>query len=344
MKTVLVTGHKGFIGPLLVKQLVQKGYRVKGIDTGYFDDECAFYKEESPVVDVRKDVRQIDKKDLEGIYAVCHLAALSNDPIGELSADLTYDINYKASVRLAQLAKEAGVQRFVFSSSCSLYGIAGDAPVTEESTFAPVTAYAKSKVMVEQEIMPLSSKTFTVTSLRNATAYGVSPKLRVDLVVNNLLGSAFANGQIKIMSDGSPWRPLIHAEDIARAFVAVIEAPASAIQGQAFNTGQNSENFRVREIAEMVGKAMPNCQVVFTGEHGADTRSYRVSFDKIHKMLPEFKPAWTLANGIEQLAESYRKHQMNPERFTGRYFIRLKQIKHLLEQKKINQKMYWGNS
>jgi len=337
----MVTGHHGFIGSLLVKQLLHQGYNVKGIDTQYFGPECEYYPEELRVTDVRKDIRQVEEKDLNGIDAICHLAALSNDPMGEISAELTLDINYKASVRLAQLAKKAGVKKFIFSSSCSLYGIAGQDAVTEEAAFAPVTAYAKSKVLVEKEILPIADKTFCVTSLRNATAYGVSPKLRVDLVVNNLLGSAFAEGQIKIMSDGSPWRPLIHAEDIARAFIAVIEAPETAVNAQAFNVGQNEENYRIREIADLIGKAMPQCKIVFTGEHGADTRSYRVDFAKIQKTLPNFKPAWTLSKGIQQIAESYRDYHMNAERFSGRYFVRLKQVKYLLEKNLIDNDMYW---
>ncbi len=341
MKNILVTGHHGFIGPLLVKQLVEKGYAVKGIDTQYFGADCDFYPEAMEVNDVRKDVRLIEERDLEGMDAICHLAALSNDPMGDLREASTVAINHKASVRLAQLAKKAGVKKFIFSSSCSLYGIAGDEAVTEEAPFAPMTAYARSKVLVEKEILPLADKNYCVTSLRNATAYGVSPKLRVDLVANNLLGSAFAEGQIKIMSDGTPWRPLIHADDIARAFVAVVEAPENAVNGQAFNVGQNEENFRIREIADQIGKVMPHCKIVFTGEHGADTRSYRVSFDKIEKALPNFKPAWTLAKGIEHMAESYRRYHMDAEKFTGRYFVRLKQLNYLLESRKINNDMYW---
>lgn len=341
MKNILVTGHHGFIGPLLVKQLVEKGYAVKGIDTQYFGADCDFYPEAMEVDDVRKDIRHIDEEDLEGMDAICHLAGLSNDPMGDLNEASTVAINHKASVRLAQLAKKAGVKKFIFSSSCSLYGIAGDKAVTEEAPFAPMTAYARSKVYVEEETLPLAGKDYCVTFLRNATAYGVSPKLRVDLVANNLLGSAFAEGKIKIMSDGTPWRPLIHAEDIARAFVAVIEAPADAVNGQAFNVGQNEENYRVREIAEQIGKVMPECEIVFTGEHGADTRSYRVSFDKIKKALPNFKPVWTLAKGIEQLADSYRKYDMDAEKFKGRYFIRLKQLKHLMENHEIDNNMVW---
>jgi nucleoside-diphosphate-sugar epimerase len=341
VKNILVTGHHGFIGPLLVKQLVEKGYAVKGIDTQYFGADCDFYPEAMEVEDIRKDMRLLDEANLEGVDAICHLAALSNDIMGDLSESATAAINHQASVRLAQLAKKVGVKKFIFSSSCSLYGIAGNDAVTEEASFAPMTAYARSKVAVEEEIFPLAEKNYCVTSLRNATAYGVSPKLRVDLVVNNLLGSAFAEGKIKIMSDGTPWRPLIHAEDIARAFVAVIEAPEDDVNRQAFNVGQNEENFRVKEIADVIGKVMPHCEIVFTGEHGADARSYRVSFDKIEKTLPNFKPAWTLSKGVEQLAENYERYHMDEEKFKGRYFIRLKQLKYLMENREIDNDMYW---
>lgn len=342
MKNILITGHKGFIGPLLIKLLVDKEYQVAGIDTEFFGSDCVLYDLHDGSTDIRKDVRHITESDLQGFDAVCHLAALSNDPIGELSSELTFQINYKASVRLARLAKLAGVKKFIFSSSCSMYGVAaGDEALTENAPFAPATAYAKSKVMVEKELATLADRNFCVTSLRNGTAYGISPKLRVDLVVNNLVGWAIATGEIKIMSDGTPWRPLIHAEDIARAFVAVIEAPSEAVNGQAFNTGANEENYRVHDIAEIIRNVLPHCRIAITGEHGADSRTYRVNFDKIKKRLPQFQPAWTLNKGVEQIVESYRRYGMHEGEFSSRRFIRLKQIKYLLERQLIDSEMYW---
>jgi len=344
MKKIIVTGHRGFIGSLLANMLIQNGCEVTGIDTGYFNEDCELFSNNLSIKEVKNDLRDISEEDLSGSYAVCHLGALSNDPMGEIDPELTFEINYRASVRLAQLAKKVGVEKFIYSSSCSLYGIAsGENDITEEGQLNPLTAYAKSKVQTEKEILPMTDSHFSVTSLRNSTAYGVSPKLRVDLVVNNLVGWALTSGEIRIMSDGSPWRPLIHAEDIARAFLAVIDAPPEKVNGQAFNVGVNSENYRVREIAELVADAVPGCRLVFTGEHGADSRSYRVNFDKIRNNLPEFQPQWTLKQGIAQLVEHFRKYGMTPEKFSGRYFIRLKQLQYLLQSKKLNEKLFWND-
>ncbi len=341
MKEILVTGHNGFIGSLLVNLLIEKGYRVTGLDTDFFNSDCELFHEEKEIKVIKKDIRQLNEADLQGIDAVCHLAALSNDPLGTLNPYLTLEINYKASVRLAELCKQVGVPRFIYSSSCSLYGKAGDDALTEEAPFNPVTAYARSKVMTEQEVLPLGTKKFCVTSLRNATAYGISPKLRLDLVVNNLVGWALVTGEIKILSDGTPWRPIVHAEDIARAFIAVIEAPAEQVNRQAFNVGIDSENYRIKEIAEAVGRMIPYCEIVITGEHGADTRSYRVDFGKIKKQLPGFKPAWNLEKGIHQIQENYRRYKMDDKKFNSRYFIRLKQIEHLLTTGRIDDELYW---
>ena len=339
---VAVTGHNGFIGPLLVKLLLDKGYEVIGIDTNYFDASCAFYPFQQRVKEIVKDIRQVTLEDLEGVYAVCHLAALSNDPLGQFNPELTLDLNYKASVQLAQTAKKAGVKKFIYSSSCSMYGIAGEEALTEDAEFNPVTAYAKSKVLTEQAILPLVDKNFSVTTLRNATAYGVSSKLRVDLVLNNLVGWAVTTGQIKILSDGTPRRPLIHAEDIARAFVAVIEAPMAVVSRQAFNVGINRENYQIKEIAAMIQEKIPHCKVVITGEHGSDSRTYTVNFDKIYRLLPNFKPQWTVRRGIEQLLEFYKKYALSQERFEGRYFIRLKQLQYLIDSQEIDgANLYW---
>jgi nucleoside-diphosphate-sugar epimerase len=342
MKKIIVTGHKGFIGVHLVRLLKEQGYYVIGIDTNYFNDECNFLDYVNPDKEIIKDIRDINEEDLKEIYAVCHLAGLSNDPMGELNENLTYDINYEASKNLALLSKKVGVERFIFSSSCSMYGIAdGDNALDESAEFAPVTAYAISKVKTEIDVQNLGSESFSVTFLRNATAYGVSPKLRLDLVVNNLVGWAVTSGNIKIMSDGTPWRPLVHAEDIARAFVATIDTEKKDVNGKSFNVGQNGENYQIKDIAKMVGEVIPNCKVEITGEHGSDSRSYKVDFSKITNELPKFKPKWKLRDGIEEIYKSYVSQGMNEERFNGRYFIRLKQLEYLSEKKVINDSLYW---
>ena len=342
MKKIIVTGHSGFIGSLMVPLLIQKGYEVVGIDTNFFGKDCEFYTPVKGFTEIIKDTRDIEETDLEGAYAICHLAALSNDPMGDLDEQLTFDINHLASVKLAKLAKKVGVEKYIYSSSCSLYGIAdGDTDLTEDAEFNPVTAYAKSKVYSERDILPLANEDFSVTFMRNSTAYGISPKLRIDLVVNNLVGWAVTTGQIKIMSDGSPWRPLVHAEDISRAFIAVIEAPKENVNKQCYNVGQTEENFQIRDIAKMVGEVVPNCKVIITGEHGSDSRSYRVNFDKIANELPNFKPKWTLKKGIEEVYEAYKKYGMDDDKFNGKYFIRLKELQYLMENKKIDNKLIW---
>ncbi len=342
MQKIIVTGHSGFIGSLMVPLLLEKGYEVVGIDTQYFGKDCEFYPPKKGFTEIIKDTRKITEKDLEGAYAICHLAALSNDPLGDLDEQLTYDINHLASVEIAKLAKKVGVEKYIYSSSCSLYGIAdGDTALDETAEFNPVTAYAKSKVYSERDIVPMATDDFAVTFMRNSTAYGISPKLRIDLVVNNLVGWAVTTGQIKIMSDGTPWRPLVHAEDIARAFIAVIEAPKEVVNRQSYNVGQTAENFQIRDIAKMVGEVVPGCSVIITGEHGSDSRSYRVNFDKITRELPNFKPKWTLKKGIEEVYEAYKKYGMNEDKFTGRYFIRLKQLQYHIENKHIDNKLFW---
>jgi len=341
MKKIIVTGHNGFIGTLLVKLLIEKGYEVVGIDTNYFNEDCNLYPYKNNIREIQKDVRIISEEDLKDACVICHLAALSNDPVGELDPDLTYEINYHASVRLAKLAKKMGIKKFIYSSSCSLYGIAGEQALTEKAEYNPITAYAKSKVLSEKDILPLGDKDFCVTILRNSTAYGISPKLRLDLVVNNLIGWALTNRQIKILSDGTPWRPLIHVEDIARAFIAVIEAQEDIVNGEAFNVGKNSENYQIKDIAAMIKELLPDCEINITGEYGSDSRSYKVNFDKIERILPYFKPRWNLKKGIEQIIEYYKKYNMSTDKFNGRFFIRLKQINYLIKNKLIDKNLYW---
>lgn len=342
MKKVIVTGHNGFIGPHLVRLLKEAGYYVKGIDTNYFDDSCKFSDYVSPDEELIRDVRKIEGSDLKGAYAICHLAGLSNDPMGALNENLTYDINHKSSVRIAKLAKEVGVEKFVFMASCSMYGIAdGDVALDETAEFAPVTAYAISKVNTEKDVKPMGDENFSVTFLRNATAYGLSPKLRLDLVVNNLVGWAMTTGKIRIMSDGTPWRPLVHAEDIARATVAVVQAPKEQVNGKSFNVGQTSENFQIKDIAKIVSEVIPGCEVVITGEHGGDSRSYRVDFSKIKRELPNFKPKWKLKEAVEDIYKGYKEFGMDDEHFNGNYFIRLKQLEHLVKENKLDNNLVW---
>ena len=342
MKRIVVTGHNGFIGSLLVPLIVKKGYQVVGIDTNYFDKDCELYQFKYKIKTINRDIRKVTEKDIEGAYAICHLAALSNDPIGDINPELTYAINYKASLKLAKIAKKVGVEKFIYSSSCSLYGVSDSSKaLTEEADFNPVTAYAKSKVKSEQDILPLSDNNFSVTFMRNTTAYGISPKLRLDLVVNNLIGWAITTGKINILSDGTPWRPLIHAEDIARAFIAVIEAPKEKVNKQSFNVGINSENYQIRDIAYIIKDVMPECEVKIDKENAVDSRSYKVNFDKIKDTLPNFKPKYDLKKGIEEIIDAYKKYDMDAEKFNGRYFNRLKQLNYLLENKKIDGNLFW---
>lgn len=281
-------------------------------------------------VDLKKDIRALTPRDIEGHDAVMHLAALSNDPMGEINQQLTYDINRDASIQLAKLAKQAGVPRFLFAGSCSVYGQGKKPDLEETDPLNPLTAYAKSKIDTETEVSKLADASFTPIYLRNATAYGYSPMLRIDLVVNNLLGSAMAYGQIRIMSDGTPWRPLIHCRDIARAFVAFSEAPKDKVHNKAVNVGGNSENYRVRDVADQVKRLMPEAQITYTGEVGADPRNYRVNFDLLGKVLPNFKLQYTLASGMEELHKAMVDHKFGKKDFEGDQFVRLRVLKHRL--------------
>lgn len=336
----LVTGHKGYIGTVMVPMLLGAGHEVVGLDSDLFQ-QCTFSPGIQDVRELRVDVRDVPQAHLEGFDAVIHLAALSNDPLGDLNPEITYAINHAASVRLARLAKDAGVSRFLYSSSCSSYGQAGDDLVDETADLHPITAYAISKVRVEQDVAALADDGFSPTFLRNATAYGVSPRLRFDLVLNNLVAWAYAKGRVHIKSDGTPWRPIVHIEDISRAFLAVLAAPREAIHNQALNVGQTEENYRIRELAEVVRAVVPGSRVEYAADGGPDPRCYRVDFSKIHRLLPEFKPQWNARRGAEELYAAYRIAGLVLEECEGPRFKRIDHLKQLLATGRVDATLRW---
>lgn len=326
---VFVTGHKGYIGVHLVELLKKAGHAVTGCDLGLFAGS-EWEPTQAPDRELSKDVRQLSVEDLTGHDCVMHLAAISNDPMGELEPQLTESVNLEGSVRLAEIAKQARVPRYLFSGSCSVYGAGSKMDLEEGDPLAPLTAYARSKTETEERVSRLADDTFTPAYLRNATAYGHSPALRIDLVANNLLGSALSYGKIKIMSDGTPWRPLVHCRDIARAFVAFLEAPREAIFNRAINIGANSENYQVRDVADIVKSLVPTAEVEYTGEVGADPRNYRVKFDLLYRTLPGFKLEYDLATGVRELFEKMTQHGFGRKDFEGDQFVRLRWLKHRL--------------
>jgi nucleoside-diphosphate-sugar epimerase len=323
---VFATGHRGYIGAHLVDVLKQEGHTVIGCDINLFEG-CNWEPLVAPDRELIKDVRQIDARDLDGCDCVMHLAAISNDPMGEMNAQLTYDVNRDASIRLADVAKRSGVPRYLFSGSCSVYGQGEKLDLDENDPLNPLTAYARSKIETEQNVSPLADDSFTAVYLRNATAYGHSPMLRIDLVVNNLLATAMAYGEIRIQSDGSPWRPLIHCRDIARAFAAFAKAPKETVQNKAINVGANAENYQVRDVGDRVQRLIPSAKIVYTGEVGADPRNYRVNFDLLSKLLPDFKLQYDLSTGMEELHRKMVEHGFSKEDFEGDRFIRLRTLK-----------------
>jgi nucleoside-diphosphate-sugar epimerase len=337
---VLVTGHRGYIGVELVPLLRQAGFDVVGLDTGFFDDSD-FRAPPDEVAELDVDLRDVTTDHLRGFGAVVHLGALSNDPLGDLNPDLTYDINLRASVNLARAAKTAGVGRYVFASSCSLYGAGADGHLTETAAFNPVTPYGESKVRTELEVGALADASFAPVYLRNATAYGVSRRLRADIVVNNLVGHALTTGKVTMTSDGTPWRPLVHIGDISRGVIAALTAPADAVRNQAFNIGRTQENFRIRDVAELVAQVVPDCEVSFAAGASPDARNYRVDFTKAEKALPGYTPQWTLRAGIEELHDAYKGHGMTKDEFLGPRYYRLKVIRGRIERGELDLNLRW---
>jgi len=339
---LLVTGHHGYIGAVLVKMLCKAGHDVVGLDADFFAQN-RFVGDIANIPGLQRDLRDVELGDLQGFDAVLHLAALSNDPLGDLNPGLTYEINHRASMRLANLARQAGVTRFLFSSSCSMYGAAGSEMLDESAPFNPVTPYADSKVLVERELGTLANSDFSPVFLRNTTAYGVSPFMRFDVVLNNLVAWASTTGRVKIQSDGTPWRPLVHVEDICRAFIAVLDAPREVIHNQAFNVGTTEENYHVRDLAEIVKSTVPGCTLEYAEHGGPDPRSYRVNFSKIKNSLPAFRPQWNVRRGAQELYAACREAQLKVEDFEGRRFKRIAHIRNLVAEGKLDSQLRWSH-
>ncbi len=340
-KKVLMTGHNGYIGSVMSAVFLRAGHQVVGLDTGYFS-QCTLTPDMAGIPSVQKDIRDLTADDLKDFDVVVHLAALSNDPIGNLNSTWTEDINFQASVRLAELARQAGVERFLFSSSCIMYGMSSNAVVTEDSPLDPKTEYARSKVKSERAIRELANDRFSPVFLRNGTIYGVSPRMRFDTVFNDLMGAAVAIRKVIVYSDGKPFRPVIHVEDVARAFLAAIEAPVADIHNQAFNTGANNLNYRVIELAEIAVDAVPGCTLEVRGESGADQRTYQADFGKFHRTFPNFAFKWTPREGAQELKRAFEQLALTSEEFTDKRFIRLKWLRHLLDSGQLNNDLRWN--
>jgi len=338
---VLVTGTEGYLGSLFAPLLMERGHEVTAVDTGYYKVGWLYNGTSLTAKTLNKDIRHITIEDVQGMDAIVHMAELSNDPTGQLAPHITYEINHKGSVRLAELAKQAGVRRFVYMSSCSVYGVASEGDVTEETPVNPQTAYAECKAMVERDVTKMADDDFSPTFMRNATAFGASPRMRFDIVLNNLSGLAWTTKEIKMTSDGTPWRPLVHALDIAKALICTLEAPRDIVHNQIFNVGDTANNYQVREIAEIVAGVFKGCALSF-GNNGADNRSYRVSFEKINTQLPGFKCDWNAQRGAQQLYDVFSQIDMTQEDFESRGFTRLKQLEYLIRTQQIDKDFFWS--
>lgn len=337
---LLITGHQGYVGSVLTPLAVRAGHHVTGLDTGYFS-ECTLIPDSTVVPMIRKDLRDLEERDLEGFEAVIHLAALSNDPIGNLNPMWTEEINFRSSVRLAELAKAAGVRRFLFSSSCIMYGMSEAAVVTEDSPLDPKTEYARSKVKAERAIMALADDTFSPTFLRNGTIYGLSARMRFDTVLNNLVGSAVATGKVVLHGDGSPWRPVAHVEDITRAFLHVLQVPEELVRAQAFNNGEARMNQQIIELANAVVDTFPGCRLERLNSPDADQRTYKTDFGKFARTFPEFHWRWNIRDGARELAEAFKAIGLTEEDFTGARFTRLKWLRYLLDTGQLDDSLRW---
>lgn len=339
-KRVLITGHQGYVGSVMTPLFVQAGYEVVGLDTGYFA-ECTLVPDALTVPAVQKDLRDLEPADLEGCDAIVHLAALSNDPIGNLNSTWTRAINLHGSIRLAELAKAAGVRRFLFSSSCIMYGMSEASVVTEDSPLDPKTDYARSKVEAERAISALADASFSPTFLRNGTIYGLSPRMRFDTVLNDLVGSAVTTGTVVLQSDGKPWRPVAHVQDIARAFLHVLEAPIERVHNQAFNNGEERMNHQIRELAEVVVRTVPGSRMECLASLSADQRTYQTDFRKFTRTFPDFRFQWTVERGAQELHEAFRAAGLTREDFLDRRFTRLKWLRYLLDSGRLDQSLRW---
>jgi nucleoside-diphosphate-sugar epimerase len=340
---ILVTGHKGYIGSCLVPLLLADGFEVGGLDSDLFRG-CTFDGELATIPEIIKDVRDVTEKDLEGYDGIVHLAGLSNDPLGDYDPSLTDEINCRASIRLAELARTVGVRRFIFASSCSNYGASGDSFLDESAAFNPVTPYGVSKVNVERAVSQLATERFSPTFLRASTAYGMSPRIRFDLVLNNLTAWALTTGRVYLKSDGTPWRPIVHVEDISRAYVAALKAPIEVVHNAAFNVGTTTENYQIRELAEMVESVVPGCKVEFAPDAGPDKRCYRVDCNHIARTLHGFKPQWTARRGVEQLYEAFKRVGLTLDDFEGERFKRIAHVKHLIGSGALDAKLRWKSA
>jgi nucleoside-diphosphate-sugar epimerase len=339
---VMVTGNEGYLGSVVVDALREAGHDVVGLDTGWVAN-CLLGPAPEPVPTVRSDIRDVGPHACEGVDAVIHLAALCNDPLGDLNTGATLDINHRATVRLARIAREAGVRRFLFSSSCALYGAKADGELlTEESSFLPLTAYGISKARAEEDLRRLADEHFSPVFLRNGTAYGFSPRMRCDLVVNDLVGQAVLTGEARLHSDGRAWRPLVHVRDIAAAFAAILVAPRERIHGRAFNIGSTAENYQIRHVAGVVAKHVPGSRPVFSADSAHDVRDYRVSCERVATDVPEYRPQWNVVRGVVELAEQYRRHGLTPGDFDGDRYRRLPRVVGLRDKGRLDASLRWN--